>query len=112
MTFFMDEVIGNMTTILKRRGLWNDTLITFMSDNGGAMQSWVVFDDRLCFSGRHHQRSSSFFLTHASVFITRTGPSFIAGPAPSWVGMLTKLVLDTVLFRVIEIFIAHGMWSI
>lgn len=38
MVYFMDEVIGNMTAILKRRNLWDQTLVslvTFQSDNGG-----------------------------------------------------------------------------
>lgn len=33
----LDAVIGNITTALKTQGLWDETLITFTSDNGGPL---------------------------------------------------------------------------
>ena len=35
MVKFMDDVIGNLTRALVAKGMWNDTLIFFSSDNGG-----------------------------------------------------------------------------
>jgi len=35
MASISDEVLGNLTTTLKARGMWNDTLIILTSDNGG-----------------------------------------------------------------------------
>jgi len=35
MTHCLDNGIGNVTDALKRRGMWNQTLVIFSSDNGG-----------------------------------------------------------------------------
>ena len=35
MANFNDELIGNITTTLKSNGMWNNTLLTIASDNGG-----------------------------------------------------------------------------
>jgi len=32
-------MIGNVTDLLRAEGLWNDTLVTFSSDNGGPVYS-------------------------------------------------------------------------
>ena len=34
---YLDDVIGNLTSALRNRGLWNDTLIVVSSDNGGPL---------------------------------------------------------------------------
>ena len=31
----LDEGIGNVTNLLKSRGMWNDTVLFFSADNGG-----------------------------------------------------------------------------
>eukprot|EP00794_Sanderia_malayensis_P019907 gene19907-21852_t len=36
MTSYLDDSIRNLTTRLKHNGLWNNTLLIFMSDNGGS----------------------------------------------------------------------------
>ncbi|XP_070562845.1 arylsulfatase B-like [Ptychodera flava] len=36
MVSMLDEIIGNMTNKLKEKGMWDNTLFVFMSDNGGA----------------------------------------------------------------------------
>lgn len=35
MTMYMDDVVGQLTAKLQSKGMWNDTLLVFMSDNGG-----------------------------------------------------------------------------
>ena len=35
MVNFMDTAIGNITDLLKKKGMWDDTIIFFQSDNGG-----------------------------------------------------------------------------
>lgn len=35
MVSFLDESLGNVTAALKRRGLWEDTLLVYSPDNGG-----------------------------------------------------------------------------
>ena len=43
MVAFADEVMGNITGALKRRGMWDNTLVCLQSDNGG-----------LAFTGSNH----------------------------------------------------------
>merc|ERR1719401_3291638 len=35
MTLWMDEAIGAAVAALKKKGMWDDTLVIFTSDNGG-----------------------------------------------------------------------------
>ena len=35
MTLFLDEVVGDLVAALRARGMWDDTLLVFLSDNGG-----------------------------------------------------------------------------
>ena len=49
MVNFMDGVIGNVTAALKARGMWEDTLYVFSSDNGGPS-----------FAGSHHLAANNF----------------------------------------------------
>ena len=37
MVGFMDEVVGNITLVLRRKGMWNHTLVVCSSDNGGPL---------------------------------------------------------------------------
>lgn len=38
MTLLMDDVVGDVVAALKRRGLWEDTLFVWSSDNGAAIE--------------------------------------------------------------------------
>ena len=40
MVNFMDGAIGNITSLLKRKGMWDDTIIFFQSDNVGPRWWW------------------------------------------------------------------------
>lgn len=35
MVNLLDDVLGNVTSLLKARGLWDNTLMILTSDNGG-----------------------------------------------------------------------------
>jgi arylsulfatase I/J len=35
MVNFADTMVGNLTSLLKRKGMWQDTLVFFSTDNGG-----------------------------------------------------------------------------
>lgn len=37
MCSFWDEILGNVTSALKAKGMWASTLLTFSADNGGAV---------------------------------------------------------------------------
>eukprot|EP01064_Diplonema_japonicum_P013579 TRINITY_DN2111_c2_g1_i1.p1 TRINITY_DN2111_c2_g1~~TRINITY_DN2111_c2_g1_i1.p1 ORF type:complete len:544 (+),score=167.27 TRINITY_DN2111_c2_g1_i1:47-1633(+) len=37
MVNYLDNVLGNITTLLKTKGMWEDTLMVFSSDNGGPL---------------------------------------------------------------------------
>jgi arylsulfatase B len=37
MVAYMDDVVGRLVDAVKAKGMWDDTLIWFMSDNGGAI---------------------------------------------------------------------------
>lgn len=39
MTYYMDEAIGEIEKALKDKGMWDDTLIMFVTDNGGPIYS-------------------------------------------------------------------------
>ena len=49
MVNFMDEIIGNVTALLKKRGMWSNTLYIFSSDNGGPS-----------FQGSHHLAANNY----------------------------------------------------
>jgi len=35
---FLDEQLGNLTSLLKQKGMWNDTLLVLTADNGGYVE--------------------------------------------------------------------------
>ena len=37
MSSCLDEAIGNVTSALRARGMWEDTIVLYTSDNGGAV---------------------------------------------------------------------------
>lgn len=37
MVGFVDETVGNLTSLLQAKGWWNDTLMIFTADNGGSI---------------------------------------------------------------------------
>ena len=49
MVNFLDDVYGNLTSVLKSKGMWESTLIFLQSDNGG-----------LSFNGKKHTGSNWF----------------------------------------------------
>jgi len=38
MVHYLDAVVGNVATALQDAGLWNNTLMVWSSDNGGAVE--------------------------------------------------------------------------
>ena len=39
MAIGVDEGLGSVARALRARGVWNDTLLVFLSDNGGVLQA-------------------------------------------------------------------------
>ena len=39
MVTYLDDVVGNMTEILKHRGFWDNLILLVSSDNGGPLGS-------------------------------------------------------------------------
>ena len=39
MVKYLDDIVGNLTTALKKRGMWDNLLLVTTSDNGGPLQS-------------------------------------------------------------------------
>jgi len=37
MVLYLDDVVGELVSALKQRSMWNDTLLVFLADNGGAV---------------------------------------------------------------------------
>lgn len=76
----VDEGIKNVTDALKEKGLYNDTLIIFTTDNGGPTETCGV------------QGSSNFPLRGGKCSIWQggtTGDGFLSGPALSKLGIHT-----------------------
>ena len=38
MTNYLDDVVGELVSLLKEKGLWNNLLLVISSDNGGALR--------------------------------------------------------------------------
>lgn len=76
MVYHTDEVFGNVTDAFRRRGVWNDTLVIFTSDNGGPLYSF--YDER----STGHAGANNWPLKGGKCSVAEGGvrvPAFVSG---------------------------------